>query len=186
VPKISTYPVVAPASNDLITVTDASDSNSTKNVEVGSLLATAYGGAYTEVYSLGGTTTTIAQASTWYPLSVTAVQGARNDNSLNLAVNGGEVSNQGLSRTFLVTYAVAGIAQTNNNLMFRLQKNGNVSPIAYSESDTICGSGNKSTSTGNFAIVTLNNGDNIRLYCSNASAAQSITLEHFNLLLRQI
>lgn len=184
-PKISTYPVVAPASNDLITVTDASDSNETKNVTVGSLTTTVYSGAYTEVYSLGGPVTTILAANTYYPLNVTAVQGARNDNSLFLNVNG-EVSNQGLSRTFFVTYSVAGLAQANNNLMFRLHKNGNVSPIAYSESDTICGSGNKSTSTGNFAIVTLNNGDNIRLYCANASAAQNITLEHFNLILRQV
>jgi hypothetical protein len=182
--KISTYPVVAPASNDLIAVTDVSDSNETKNVTVGSLTGTVYSGAYTEVYSLGGTTTAIAQASTWYPLSVTAVQGATNDNSLNLAVNGGEVSNQGLNRTFLVTYAVAGIASNNNNLMFRLYKNGNA--IIYSESDTICGSGNKSTSTSNSAIVTLNNGDNVRLYCANATSAQNILLEHFNLVLRQI
>jgi len=182
-PKISTYPVVAPASNDLITVTDVSESNETKNVTVGSLTTTVYGGAYTEAYSLGGPVTTILAANTYYPLNVTAVQGARNDNSLSLNANG-EVSNQGLSKTFFVTYSVAGLAQTNNNLMFRLHKNGNA--ILYSESDTICGSGNKSTSTGNFAIVTLNNGDNIRLYCANASAAQNITLEHFNLILRQV
>ena len=179
--KISTYSTVTPADGDLVLISDVNDSNNTKNVTVSALRAAL--SAYTEAYSLGGTTTTILLAGDWYPLNVAAVQGATNDNSLSLNVNG-EVSNQGASRTFFVSYAVAGIAQNNNNLMFRLHRNGNA--ILNSESDTICGSGDKSTSTGNFAIITLNTGDVVRLYCSNATSATNITLEHLNLVLRQI
>jgi hypothetical protein len=184
VPKISTYPVVGPDSNDLIAVTDVSDGNETKNVTVGSLAVTVYGGAYTEIYDASSASiTTITQAGIWYPLNVVAAQGNRNVLDLTRNVNG-QITNDGANRIFFITYAVAGIASNNNNLMFRLYKNGNA--ITYSESDTICGSGNKSTSTGNSAIVTLNFGDNIRLYCANATSATNITLEHFNLILRQV
>jgi len=182
--KISTYPVVAPASNDLITVTDVSENNETVNVTVGSLSATVYGGAYTEIFDADSASiTTIAQAGIWYPLNVVASQGNRNVLDLTRNTNG-QITNAGVSRIFFITYVVAGIAQTNNNLMFRLYRNGTA--ITYSESDTICGNGNKSISTGNAAIVTLNSGDTVRLYCANATAAQNITLEHFNLILRQV
>lgn len=180
--KISTYSTVTPADGDLVLISDVNDSNNTKNVTVSALRAAL--SAYTEVYSSGGDVTVISQAGAWYPLNITAaVQGATNDNSLSLAVNG-EVSNQGANRTFFVSYAVAGISQINNSLMFRLYKNGNA--ILYSESDTVCGNLDKSTTTGNFAIITLNTGDFVRLYCSNASTAQDIELEHFNLVLRQV
>jgi len=178
-PKISTYPVVAPASNDLVTVTDASDSNATKNVTVASL-----SGAYTEIYDASsGGSTSIAVAGTFYPLVCGTTQGATNDNTL-VQSGSGVVTNNGTNRTFLVTYHVSCTSGNNNNIMFRLAKNGTT--ISYSESDTVTSSGGKSTSTSNSVIVTLATSETIQVYCTNATGTTAITLEHLNIIVRQI
>jgi hypothetical protein len=181
-PKISTYPVVGPASNDLIAVTDVSDSNSTKNVEVGSLTATVYGGAYVEIYDdTVGPTTNIASANTFVLLGCVVTRGASNDANLaNTAA--GRVTNNGDSRTFIITYYVSASASNNNNLMFRLAVNGNTIP--YSESDTIVTT-TKASSVSNSIIYTLGAGQYVELYVANSSA-QNVTLEHLNLILRQV
>lgn len=182
--KISTYPVVAPASNDLITVTDTSDSNNTKNVTVDSLSAIVYSGAYSEIYdSTSGEVTTILAANTFYLLNTGTTQGERND--ALLTTNGaGRITNTGDSRTFSVTYSVSASAANNNNLMFRIYRSG--SAIAYSESDTICGSGNKASSVSNTVILTLATGQYVEIYVANLSATTSVTLEHLNLIIRQV
>lgn len=181
-PKISTYPVVAPASNDLITVTDASDSNSTKNVEVGSLSATVYGGAYVELYDdTPGPITTIASANTFVLLSCNTVQGLSNDASLVTSI-GGRVTNSGLPRTFSITYYVSASASNNNNLMFRLAVNGTT--ISRSESDTIVTT-TKASSVSNSIFYTLGTNDYVEVWVANSSV-QNVTLEHLNLIVRQI
>ena len=182
-PKISSYEVVAPASNDLVLVTDANDSNNTKNVTVGSLSATVYSGAYSEIYdSTAGEITTISAINTFYLLSAGTSQGAIND--ATLTTNGaGRITNTGSSRTFYVTYSVSASAGNNNNLMFRIYVNG--SPIAYSESDAITASGGKATSTSNGVIITLNTGQYVEVYVAN-SAVNNVTLEHLNLIIRQL
>lgn len=180
-PKISTYPVVTPASNDLITVTDASDSNATKNVTIGSLSATM---AYSEIYdATSGDVTAIAVSGTFYPLVCATTQGATNDATLSQN-SLGLVTNNGATRTFLVTYCASCTSANNNNIMFRLAKNG--ATISYSESDTITSSGGKATSTSNSVIVTLATSDTIQVYGANATSTTSITLEHLNILIRQI
>jgi hypothetical protein len=180
--KISTYPVVAPASNDLITVTDVSESNETKNVTVGSLTATVYSGAYVEIYDdTSGPITNIASANTFVLLGCGVTRGASNDVSLaNTAA--GKVTNNGVSRTFMITYSVSGSALNLNNLMFRLAVNGNT--ISYSESDTIVTTA-KASSVSNSIIYTLGTGDYVEIYVANSSA-QNVTLEHLNLIVRQI
>lgn len=182
-PKISSYEVVAPASNDLVTVTDASDSNNTKNVTVGSLSATVYSGAYKEIYdNTSGEITTIASANTFVLLSATTVAGSTNDATLT-SNNAGRITNTGTSRTFVVNYCVSAVAGNNQNLMFRIHVSG--SPVLYSESDTITSSGGKATSTSNAAIITLNTGQYVEVYVAN-SAVNNVTLEHLNLILRQV
>lgn len=182
-PKISSYEVVTPTSSDLVTITDASDSNNTKNATVGSLAAIVYSGAYSEIYdSSPNEITTITSASSFVPLNATTTQGARNDTSLTTN-NSGRVTNTGASRTFYVNYCVSATAGNNQNLMFRLHVNG--SPILHSESDTVTPSGGKSTSTGNSAIITLNTGQYVEVYVAN-SAVQNVVLEHLNLILRQL
>ena len=173
---------MAPASNDLITVTDASDSNSTKNVEVGSLSATVYGGAYVEIYDdTAGNITNIASANTFVLLGCGVTRGASNDATLANTV-AGRVTNNGASRTFIITYYVSASASNNNNLMFRLAVNGNT--ITYSESDTIVTT-TKASSVSNSIIYTLGAGQYVELYVANSSA-QNVTLEHLNLILRQV
>jgi hypothetical protein len=179
-PKISTYSTVTPADSDLVLITDASDSNSTKNVTVGGLRSIF---AYREIYdSTSGEVTTISATNTFYALAVTATQGANNDATLTYTA-AGVITNTGASRTFLVSYWVSASASNNNNLMFRIYQNG--SPVAHSESDTICGSGNKATTASNSVILTLAQNDTVQLYCANSSAT-NITLEHFNLIVRQV
>jgi len=179
-PKISTYSTVTPADSDLVLITDASDSNSTKNVTVGGLRSIF---AYTEIHdSTFGESTIISATNTFYPLAVTATQGANNDATLT-STAAGVITNTGASRTFLVSYWVSASASNNNNLMFRIHQNG--SPVAYSESDTICGTGDKATTASNSVILTLAQNDTVQLYCANSSAT-NITLEHFNLIVRQV
>jgi hypothetical protein len=183
-PKISTYPVVAPASNDLVTVTDASDSNNTKNVTVESLSVTVYSGAYSEIYdATSGGVTPIAASGTFYPLVCATTQGATNDATLSQN-SLGLVTNNGATRTFLVTYCVSCTSGNNNNIMFKLAKNG--AAISYSESDTIASSNGKATSTSNSVIVTLATSDTIQVYGANANSTTSITLEHLNIIIRQL
>jgi hypothetical protein len=180
--KISTYPVVGPASNDLITVTDVSDSNETKNVTVGSLTTTVYGGAYVEIYDLTGVeVTAIGSANTFVLFNCGVTRGASNDANLANTV-AGRVTNNGVSRTFIITYYVSASASNNNNLMFRLAVNGNTIP--YSESDTIVTT-TKASSVSNSIIYTLGAGHYVELYVANSSA-QNVTLEHLNLILRQV
>jgi len=182
-PKISTYEVVAPASNDLVLVTDASDSSNTKNVTVASLSATVYSGAYSQIYdSSSGEITTIASANNFVLLNANTSQGSTNDASLTTN-SLGRITNTGASRTFYVTYFVSATAGNNQNLMFRIHVNG--SPITYSESDTITSSGGKATSTSNAAIITLSTGQYVEVYVAN-SAVNNVTLEHLNLILRQL
>lgn len=180
-PKISTYSTVTPADSDLVLITDASDSNSTKNVTVGGLRSIF---AYREIYdSTSGEVTTISATNTFYALAVTAIQGANNDATLTYTA-AGVITNAGTSRTFLVSYWVSASSGNNNNLMFRIAKNAVT--IAYSESDTITGNNAKASTCSNSVILTLAQNDTVQLYCANATAAQSITLEHFNLIVRQV
>jgi len=67
--------------------------------------------------------------------------------------------------------------------MFRIHISG--SPVLYSESDAITASGGKATSTSNAAIITLNTGQYVEVYVAN-SAVNNVTLEHLNLILRQV
>jgi len=180
-PKISTYSTVTPADNDLILVTDASDSNNTKNITVSALRGSI--SAYSEIYdSSSGEITTIASANNFVLLNATTSQGSMND-ALLTTNNLGRVTNTGASRTFYVTYCVSATAGNNQNLMFRIYVNG--SPVLYSESDTITSSGGKATSTSNAAIITLATGQYVEVFVAN-SAVHDVTLEHLNLILRQV
>ena len=110
-PKISTYTPVTPTDSDLILITDASDSNNTKNVTVSSLKEALF--AYIEIHdATAGEDTT----ATTTPAKLTAIttQGAISANS-GLQQNGqGRVTNGGPSRTFMITYSVSISAQNNN------------------------------------------------------------------------
>jgi hypothetical protein len=185
-PKISTYSTVVPVDSDLVLITDASDSNNTRNVTVGALrssgIPTTF--AYTEIYdSTSGGVTTISVTNTFYPLAVTAIQGANNDATLT-STAAGVITNTGASRTFLVSYWASASSGNNNNLMFRIAKN--TVTIAYSESDTITVNNAKASTCSNSVILTLAQNDTVQLYCANATATQSITLEHFNFIVRQV
>ena len=180
-PKISTYPVVTPASNDLLIVTDASDSNATKNVTISSLSSLV---SYSEIYdSSFGELTTIASQNSFVLLNATTTQG--NSNDVSLTTNGlGRITNTGASRTFYVTYYVSASSSNNQNLLFRIHVNG--APVAHSESDTITSSGGKASSVSNAAIITLATGQYVEIYVANATAINNVTLEHFNLIMRQL
>lgn len=180
-PKISTYSTVTPADNDLILVTDSSDGSNTKNITVSALRGSI--SAYSEIYdSSSGEITTIASANNFVLLNANTSQGSTND-ALLTTNNLGRVTNTGASRTFYVTYCVSATAGNNQNLMFRIHVNG--SPVLYSESDTITSSGGKATSTSNAVIITLATGQYVEVFVAN-SAVHDVTLEHLNLILRQV
>lgn len=186
-PKISTYSTVTPADSDLILITDASDSNNTKNVTVSALRSGI--SSYTEIYdSTSSDSTTITTAGTFVLMVTGTTQGLTND--ATLTTNGaGRVTNaSGVSKTFAITYSVSATSGNNQNLMFRLVKNGQINSIPYSETDmvTASGGGLKSSSVSNTVFVTLANNDYIEMWCTNSTSTNAVVLEHLNLVLRQI
>ena len=180
-PKISTYTPVTPTDSDLILITDASDSNNTKNVTVSSLKEALF--AYIEIHdATAGEDTT----ATTTPAKLTAIttQGAISANS-GLQQNGqGRVTNGGPSRTFMITYSVSISAQNNNAVEFSLAKNGTVIP--HSQTDSITGSGDKGVSVSNTIITTLNTGEYVEVYISVSAGSLSCELQHLNLVLKQV
>lgn len=188
-PKISTYSTVTPADNDLILVTDASDSSNTKNVTVSALRAGI--SSYTEIYDdSAGNVTTITVQGTFVLMAAGTTQGLTNDATLTTNGAGRITNTSGVSKTFAVTYSVSATTATGNNqnIMFRLVKNGQINSIPYSETDTVTGTGGgtKAASVSNTVFVTLANNDYIEVWCTNNSAPNNVLLEHLNLSLRQI
>lgn len=188
-PKISTYSTVTPTDSDLILITDASDSNNTKNVTISSLRSGI--SSYTEIYDdTAGNSTTIAVQGTFYLMATGTTQGLTND--ATLTTNGaGRITNaSGASKTFAVTYSVSATTSSGNNqnIMFRLVKNGQINSIPYSETDTVTGTGggSKAASVSNTVFVTLANNDYLEIWCANNTSTITIVLEHLNLSLRQI
>ena len=184
-PKISTYPTVTPADSDLILVTDASDSDNTKNVTVSALRAGI--SSYTEIYdSTSGNSTTITTQGTFVIMATNTTQGLRNDATLTTNGAGRVTNTSGVSKTFAITYSVSATAGNNQNLMFCLAKNGTT--LLYTETDTITSSwgGAKASSVSNTALITLANNDYIEIWCTNNTATSAVVLEHLNLVLRQI
>lgn len=186
-PKISTYSTVTPADSDLILITDASDSNNTKNVTISALRSGI--SSYTEIYDdSAGNVTTIATAGTFVLMAAGTTQGLTND--VTLTTNGaGRITNtSGVSKTFAITYSVSATAASGSNqhFMFRLAKNGTT--ISYTETDTVTtgGASSKASSVSNTAFITLANNDYIEIWCTNNTSTNAVVLEHLNLLLRQI
>jgi len=186
-PKISTYSTVTPADGDLILITDASDSNNTKNVTISALRSGI--SSYTEIYDdTSGNSTTITVQGTFYKMATNTTQGLTNDVTLTTD-NAGRVTNtSGSSKTFAITYSVSATAASGSNqhFMFRLAKNGTT--ISYTETDTVTtgGVGSKASSVSNTAFITLANNDYIEIWCTNNTSTNAVVLEHLNLLLRQI
>ncbi len=185
-PKISTYEVVAPVSSDLVLITDVSDSNNTRSATVGSLGVTVYSGYYTEIFNQTSTVTTITGINTFVKISGTTTTGLTNN--ANLVTTSNRITNQtGASMTFIATYSISANTGTNNqNLMFRLVINGNATSVTKSEADIVTSSNTKVSSTSNTALITLANGEYVELWVANATAITNVTVEHFNLVLRQI
>jgi hypothetical protein len=181
-PKISTYPVVTPASNDLVTVTDASDSNATKNVTVQGLLAASGQKSYTEIYDLGGSVTDIISPGVYYPLVCVTTTGLTNDNTITQ--NGaGVITNTGQPRTFIVTFHVGAETGGNTSLSFFLRKNQTT--ISYSETDLHSQSQGRG-STSNSVIVSLNTNDTISFLAANNTSTTDITLRHLNIIILEL
>ena len=181
-PKISTYPVVTPASNDLITVTDASDSNATKNVTVQGLLAASGQKSYTEIYDLGGSVTDIINPLVYYPLVCLTTTGLTNDNTITQ--NGaGVITNTGQPRTFIVTFHIGATSGGNNSLSFIVAKNN--AQINYSETDLHSQPAGRG-SASNSIIVSLNTNDTISFLAANATSNTDITLQHLNIIILQV
>ena len=188
-PKISTYSTVTPADGDLILITDASDSNNTKNVTVSALRSSI--SSYTEIYdATASNSTAIAIAGNFYLMATDTTQGLTNDVTLTTNSAGRVTNTSGVSKTFAVTYSVSATASSGNNqnLMFRLVRNGQINSIPHSETDTVTGTGggSKAASVSNTVLVTLANNDYVEIYCTNNTAANAVVLEHLNLVLRQI
>jgi len=181
-PKISTYPVVPLEPGDYILISDASDSNATKNVLASSVTGVSV--SYTEMSSTAGNQA--VTQSVWIKMTMTTAVGLTNDPSLVVAATN-RITNIGQLRRYWVTYSLTASAASNNNIMFRIALDGNINSIVKSEIDIICGGGGAKGGSGSGSfIVDIAQNSYIELWTQNLSSGTTVTLEHFNLVMRQI
>ena len=138
-PKISTYGTVTPSPSDLIVVSDANDSNATKNITVGSLSSATAPTYYIDAYSNTAATTTISEAGTYVDLNVTLSQGLAD----GYTASGNLVTNTNTIQTTLLSQVTVAMTLStgNNNVVTTLLSNNGVDIVASTQDSTAPGAG---------------------------------------------
>ena len=186
-PKISSYGTVTPSPSDRIVVSDANDSNATKNITVGSLSSATSPAYYIDAFSNTPATTTISQADTYVDLNVTFSTSLSDGYTANNAL----VSNLNVPQTTLLSQVtvVLSLKASNNNVITGLITQRTA---AGAETD-ILSSTSSVTSAGNATefnlvmtcISNLVYGDSLKIRVKN-SAAANIDCSHASVVVHSI
>jgi len=186
-PKISTYGTVTPSPSDLIVVSDANDSNATKNITVGSLSSATAPTYYIDAYSNTAATTTISAADTYVDLNVALSTGLSDGYTANNEL----VSNVNTPQTTLLSQVtvVLSLKASNNNVITGLITQRTV---AGAETD-IVSSTNSVTESGNntefnlvmTCIANLVFGDSLKIKVKN-NAIANIDCSHASIVVHSI
>lgn len=176
-PKISSYGTVTPSPSDRIIVSDADDSNATKNVTIGSLSSATAPKSYIDAYDLATSTTTVLVTDTWYKL---------NANFTLLIADGFAVHSNpteliNTSGTTLLSKIVTTITlNAGNNKTINAVLTNNTVQIPSSEQDvTTTGSGDDATIT----LVSIQNilpSSLLAIEVKNVTDTSDILCKHIN------
>ena len=181
-PKISTYGTVTPSPSDLIVVSDANDSNATKNIRVDSLSSATAPTYYIDAYSNITSVTTISQADTYVDLNVTLSEGLADgyQSSSNLVTN---VNTNQTSLLSQVTVSMT-LSAGNNNVITALLSNNSVDVAASTQDVTAPGSGDDFVLTMT-CITNVAYNQSLKVRLKN-SAIANVTCKHVNFVVHSI
>jgi len=181
-PKISSYGTVTPSPSDKIVVSDANDSNATKNITVGSLSSATAPTYYVDAYSNIALLTTISQADTYVDLNVTLSQGLADGYS----VSGNLVTNTNTPQTTLLSQVTVAMTLStgNNNVVTTLLSNNGVDIVASTQDSTAPGAGDDFILTMTCITNVLYN-QALRVRIKN-SIATDVTCKHINFVVHSI
>jgi hypothetical protein len=181
-PKISSYGTVTPSPSDKIVVSDANDSNATKNITVGSLSSATAPTYYVDAYSNIESLTTISQADTYVDLNVTLSQGLADGYS----ASGNLVTNTNTPQTTLLSQVTVAMTLStgNNNVVTTLLSNNGVDIVASTQDSTAPGAGDDFILTMTcITNVVYNQALRVRIKNSDAT---NITCKHINFVVHSI
>ena len=181
-PKISTYRTVTPSPSDLIVVSDANDSNATKNIRVDSLSSATAPTYYIDAYSNIASVTTISQADTYVDLNVTLSEGLADgyQSSSNLVTN---VNTNQTSLLSQVTVSMS-LSAGNNNVITALLSNNGVDIVASTQDVTSPGSGDDFVLTMT-CITNVAYNQSLKVRVKNDSVTD-VTCKHVNFVVHSI
>jgi len=184
-PKISTYGTVTPSPSDLIVVSDANDSNATKNITVGSLTATASPSNFINAYNDGSTPTTITLTggSTWdnvtAPLTLETGDGLIVDFPDNYKIT----NNTSGSLTCSIQGAVTVTGPTNAELMVAFNVGG--STVLSAESDITLSNASRPSEASIISIKNIAAGESV-YFQFKGTAQDDIVISHLSLVVISI
>ena len=181
-PKISTYGTVTPSPSDLIVVSDANDSNATKNITVGSLSSATAPTYYIDAYSNTEATTPISAAGTYVDLSVALSTGL----SDGYSVSNNLVTNTNTPQTTLLSQVTVAMTLStgNNNVITTLLSNNGVDIVASTQDSTAPGAGDDFILTMTCITNVLYN-QALKVRIKN-SAATDVICKHVNFVVHSI
>ena len=181
-PKISTYGTVTPSPSDLIVVSDANDSNATKNIRVDSLSSATAPTYYIDAYSNIASVTTISQADTYVDLNVTLSQGLADGYS----VSGNSVTNINTPQTTLLSQVtvIMTLSAGNGNVITAVLNN-NGSDVVASIQDAEAPGNNDDFSLSMTCITNVAHNESLKIRVKN-SAISNVTCKHINFVVHSI
>lgn len=181
-PKISTYGTVTPSPSDLIVVSDANDSNATKNIRVDSLSSATAPTYYIDAYSNIASVTTISQADTYVDLNVTLSQGLADGYS----VSGNLVTNTNTPQTTLLSQVtvIMTLSAGNGNIITAVLNN-NGSDVDASIQDAEAPGNGDDFSLSMTCITNVAYNQSLKVRLKNNSIA-NVTCKHINFVVHSI
>ena len=185
-PKISTYGTVTPAASDRIVISDANDSNATKNITVGSLSSATAISYYVDAYDIGPRTVAISTADEFVtiPNIVFSASG-----QAGFDVSGGNVvkniSGVGLTACKIIAFLNVKTVSAggDQNIALRFIKNTTAIPTSEGHS-TVNQSHAGEITLGTIQSLALN--DTIGLQIKNVGSATDLVIDHVNVIITSL
>jgi hypothetical protein len=185
-PKISTYGTVTPAASDRIVVSDANDSNATKNITVGSLSSATAISYYVDAYDIGPRTVAISTADDFVtiPNIIFSASG-----QAGFDVSGGNVvkniSGVGLTACKIIAFLNVKTSSGggDQNIALRFIKNTTSIPTAEGHA-TVNQNHPGEITLGTIQSLALN--DTIGLQIKNVGSTTDLVIDHVNLIITSL
>ena len=186
-PKISTYATVTPSPSDRFVVSDANDSNATKNITVESLSSATAPAYYIDAFSNAAATTTISAADTYVDLNVVLSTGLSDGYTATNEL----VSNVNTPQTTLLSQVtvVLSLKASNNNVITGLitqKTSGGTETDIVSSTSSVTETGN--STEFNLVMTCIANlvfGDSLKIKVKN-SAIANIDCSHVSVVVHSI